>query len=348
MRYRRVIAGFLVVSLALSGASFFQRRMDEVRQQQFDDELLYLPNEKLLNHFTAGLSSVVADLLWLKCIHYTSKHFKGDRKFTWLAHMCDTITKLDPHFLEVYRYGGIFLAALKADDDASIKLMKSGIPPNPQRWELPYEIAMVYLLNRGDEPGSPECAAEYLSMAVATGEAPEMVLNVARGLQMKHSLFEIEEAMWNEILETSEDKLMRDMAQRKILELRVREACAMLDEAAGVYAQQFGKPPTNLADLSDAGLMTGTPPSPLGGTYFVDKEGKFQNTTILDGKVEQRLSRLQLATDRFREKEGRWPKALEELVDAELIRAVPNHPYDDGSWQYDAATGEVESVTSDQ
>ena len=49
---------------------------------RFDEELLYLPNENLLNHFTAGLSSVVADLLWLRTIHYTVKEFHDvDRKF---------------------------------------------------------------------------------------------------------------------------------------------------------------------------------------------------------------------------------------------------------------------------
>jgi hypothetical protein len=343
MNLRRAIVGFVAVAVALSCTFVAQKHMDAIRQEKFDDELLYLPNERLLNHFTGGLSSLVADMLWLKCIQYTSKHFKSDRKFTWLDNMCGTITRLDPYFADVYRYGGVFLAALKADNDASIKLLKSGIPKNPKHWELPYEIAMVYLLNRRDEPDSPERAAEYVAMAVATGEAPEMVLNVARGLQMKHNLFDIEEAMWKDLLTNSKDDIMRDMAERKLQELDIRKICVMLNKAVEVYTQQFGKRPAKLDGLAAAGLMTGQPPDTLGGSYFIDADGVVQNTTLLDGLVEQRLNRIQLAIGQFEKEYGRWPKTLGELVTVELLRKIPTHPYREGSWRYEPGTGEVSS-----
>ena len=124
---RWLVIAPLTVAIGLACCVMAQKHLDASRQTGFDEELLYLPNEKLLNHFTGGLDSVVADLLWLQCIQYTAEEFKGDHKYVWLNHMTDTITRLDPYFVDVYRYGGVFLAALKADNDASVNLMKRGM-----------------------------------------------------------------------------------------------------------------------------------------------------------------------------------------------------------------------------
>ncbi|HQK77296.1 MAG TPA: hypothetical protein PKZ25_13970, partial [Candidatus Hydrogenedentes bacterium] len=109
---RWLVIAPLTVAIGLACCVMAQKHLDASRQTGFDEELLYLPNEKLLNHFTGGLDSVVADLLWLQCIQYTAEEFKGDHKYVWLNHMTDPITRLDPYFVDVYRYGGVFLAAL--------------------------------------------------------------------------------------------------------------------------------------------------------------------------------------------------------------------------------------------
>ena len=37
---------------------------------------------------------------------------------------------------------------LKADDDAGIDLLERGVVANPRNFQLPYELAMIFLLNR--------------------------------------------------------------------------------------------------------------------------------------------------------------------------------------------------------
>lgn len=136
---RWLIAAPLAIALAWICSFAAQPRIDRIRKpQNLDEQLLYLPNEKLLRHFAGGMDSIVADLLWLRCIQYTALHFKTDRKFTWLRLMCGVITRLDPYFAPVYRHGGMFLAALDANDDAGLQLLHSGIEKNPDAWELPY------------------------------------------------------------------------------------------------------------------------------------------------------------------------------------------------------------------
>ena len=113
----RILAGILVAAFGIAFCRVAQLEIDDMRDDELDEELLYLPSEKLLNHFTVGMSSIIADLLWLRTIQYASKEFKSvDRKFTWLEQMCQMVTQLDPQFTGAYTYGGMLMAAAAIGD----------------------------------------------------------------------------------------------------------------------------------------------------------------------------------------------------------------------------------------
>ena len=338
---KRLAAMVLVVVVAFGSMAAIQHRLDAMRSPQPEDELLYLPNEHLLEHFTAGMSGVIADLLWIRCLLYTGKHFRGDHDVTWLNHLCEMTTRLDPYFVDAHRYGGVFLAMLRADDDACIRLLEKGMVNNPDAWELPYEIAMTYLLNRPNQPDSPEQAARYLAMAIKTGKAPPHVLALAESLQRGHNLLEVEREMW-ESMRGSDDRLLRDLAERKLILVELRVACANLGQAAGRYAAERGAPPKAIADLAAAGLIATLPQDPLGGSFFIDAAGHVQNTSVLDEQVERARAVLRGGIDAFRQNHGRWPANLEELETSGGMDVLPQHPYSGRAWQYDAAKGAVE------
>jgi hypothetical protein len=328
----------MVLALCLSITVYAQFRIDAKRANSADEELLYLPNEKLLSHFTAGQSSLIADLLWLRCIQYTTKEFNRDHKFTWLEQMCNVITDLDPYFSDVYRHGGMFLACMKGDDDASLHLLDKGIANNPDKWELMWEGAMVYLLNRRNEPGSPEMAAKYLAMAELTGQAPERLAITLDGLSRKHGLYAIERGRWSEAM-LSGDSMIRQMAERKLAEVDIREITDKLNEAFQQYTKLKGTSPNDLSDLVSAGLISHLPEDKLGGRFFI-KDGKVLNTTLLDSDLEARRRRLQAAIDKFMLHQGRPPESLEELKNTEFLILIPDHPYG-RMWDYDPKTGKV-------
>jgi hypothetical protein len=222
---RALALPLLAAALLYAGVVASQTRLDAARRAMAPpgEELLYLPNERLLTHFTAGMSGVIADLLWIQCVQYTAAEAKGARNFTWLNHMVNTVVRLDPHFTDAYRYGGMFLAALKADDNASLDLLHRGMIMQPMAWELPYEAAMVYLLNRRDAPEGPKRAAIYLARSAATGKAPPFVADIAAQLQGEYNLLDVEEQMWRNILR-SPDALLHDLALEKLRELERRRA----------------------------------------------------------------------------------------------------------------------------
>ena len=331
-----------LVTLVLVGG--IQARLDEQRVRAFDQELLYLPNEHLLTHFTAGMGPVIADFLWLRTLSYTVEEFHGDGRFTWLAQMGDVMTRLDPYFVNAYRFTGMFLAALKADDDASIELLKRGIPHNPTAWELPHEIGLIYLTNRRDWPGAPELAAQWLRASDATGQAPERVRATLEGLLAQHRLTDLERSMWENILLSSKDQFERAIAERKLNELLIRENVELLNQAADRFETVEGRRPASFADMVSAGILPGEPDSRdvFGGHYFVDDEGTVRNTTLLDLLVEQRQNRLMGAVRRFHRDEGRWPHDLDELVLHGQLNQLPPHPYPERAWRYDPDTGTIE------
>lgn len=336
----------LLVALMVSAVSFAvivtaQFRIDGQRLERPFDELLYMPNERLLNHFTAGMSSIVADWLWIRCTQYTARHFRGDHDFAWLNHLCNMITRLDPYFVAAYRYGGIFLAMLKADDDACINLLEKGMVRNPYAWELPNEIAMTYLINRPDDPDSPKQAAKYLAMAVETGRAPQSVIELASALQMKQDMRDVERTMWESLLR-GPDAFLREIATQKLQTLGLRDTCAQLDMAASMYEQRLGVRPATLLDLVTGGIVTSLPADPLGGSFFLDANGKAQNTTVLDERVARALGTYRSALDKFHNKHGKWPATLRELADDRIMTEFIPHPYAGRDWQYDPVSGHIE------
>lgn len=343
-RMRWGVVAPVVAVLTLAGVAGVQGRIDAQRERVFDQELLYLPNEHLLTHFTAGMAPVIASVLWLRTLSYTVAEFHGDGRFTWLAQMGDVVTRLDPHFLNAYRYTAMFLAALRADDDASIELLQRGIPHNPQAWQLPYEIGMVYLTNRRDEPGAATMAAHWLQAATATGTAPNKVWATAEGLMQQHRMADLERAMWIEVLETAEDDFERSIAVRKLEELAIRETVTALNEAVGVFEERMGRAPGSLAELHTAGILPALPETtdPLGGTFRIEADGTVTNTTLLDVRADRLRSQLAARVRDFEREKGRRPVSLDELVTHEFLRRVPEHPYPGQAWQYDPATGLVE------
>jgi len=325
----------LLVTLVITA----QLRVDAARAP-VKDELLYLPNEKLLNYFTCGMDSIIADFLWLRCVQYTASELKGDRAFTWLNHMLHTCVRLDPYFKDVYRYGGIFLASLRADDDAGLRLLEKGVAQVPTAWELPYEMAMIHLLNRKGEPGARERARLYLAMSADTGRAPAFVADLVDKLREAGAITDtaIEREMWEKLAE-SDDRLLRDMAVRKLEELAIREYCRALTEQAARHARRTRTPVKDLDELLRAGVITALPQDPFGGSFFIDADGVVRNTSLLDEDLRRRETAIRNVLEKFHRDQGRWPASLEELVRPGYLAVLPEHPYPGRDWRYAPETG---------
>ncbi len=335
----------LVVGLSLAGIYGVQRQIDRHHRLHFDEQLLFLPNARLLNYFTAGLNTVIADILWVKTILYMSQEFHSQsRKFTWLDHMCTTVTRLDPYFTGAYVNGATLCAAI-GNDEVADRILRNGIRHRPDRWELPFEMAKLYILNRRDRPEAPAYSSFFLIWAaqLSEGKQAEDLSRWAEAIQLQHNLKEEGRRIWENVLRTSGSSLMRQIAERKLREMDLHDLLEILQKKVDAYTRQEGHAPASLDDLVTAGLLPRVPVDPLGGKLFIDNKGRVNSTALVAETVRLARRRIENAILKFKDKNDRYPASLDELVSSGVLsKKIPN-PYPGATWIYDPQTGAVRS-----
>lgn len=336
------IAGVVLITIgSIASIGFSQHRIDTLHESALEGELLYIPSEKLLTHFTAGMSNVIADLLWIETIQYTVKEFKEqERKFEWLEHMCHAVADLDPHFIGAYTNGATFLSSIGADDEA-LKLLKLGFRRNPRSWEIPHEIVKIYVLNRRDRPESPAVTTHYLRMMAERHEHPEMYLMWARRIQEQNDLTHEAREIWEDVLANSKDKFIRELASANLRILVIGENVDTLNKLAERFETAMGRRPRDIQELVDVGMLETVPVQDAdSGRYFLDETGEVQNTVLLED-VKNRMLIAINARGRLTAKDrGRNAVDLDEWLEW-IGEDLPEHPLPGGTWKYAAAKGEL-------
>ncbi len=341
MMMRRLLIAPLVIVIALALTAASQNRLDALDViQDVDDELLYLPNQKLLVHFTGGLSSIVADVLWLGTIKYVIQEYhQGESKFTWLEHMCNAVTRLDPYFTGAYTYGGMLLGSVGAADQGLL-LLRRGAVNNPNSPDIFYELAKIYVLNQRDRPEATALLVHYLRAVVERTDQPTFFLNWLESLHKQHDLAQDARDIWLDIVLNSGNEFLRELATNKILELDILDNIEAIEKGVEFYQNQTGKKPETLAELIEAGLLSGDPQSEAHGRYYIDAKGNVQNIALQDILTHDLRNSLNAKTKLFQVEKGRFPASLGEIAEW-LGRDLLPHPYTDRQWHYDPATGIV-------
>lgn len=333
-RWLRGLAAAALVCTALCAAFAVQLQIDAAREAP-EDQLLYLPNDKLLVHLTGGMHSVIADVLWLQTVQYTAREFHSqDHKFTWLEHMANTTVRLDPYFTGVYKYGATLMAAIGNDTGAE-QLLRKGLFARPDRHEIPFEMAKIYMMNRREWLGATAATAYYLAWAGTRADDPERAKGLftwSRNLQRQNQLAESSRQVWEAMYRGAADPMIRELAERNLALLEAERIAEALQEAAGKYAAQHGAPPQNMHALEEAGLIAGRPQDGLGGGYYIDAGGRVLSETMLRDDADRRRGMLQAGISRFESMHSRLPRSLAEMEEADSIPFMPKTPLPEQKW----------------
>ncbi|MDP7639608.1 MAG: hypothetical protein QGG73_07820 [Candidatus Hydrogenedentes bacterium] len=340
---KRIIAAPLIFVVAIASNKVAQDRIDSMKGGSFDEELLFLPNDRLLTHFTVGLSSVIADILWVRAIDYASREFHNpDRKFTWLADLVNMVVRLDPYFEGAYARGGMLLAGIGADDEA-LNVLHRGLIANPYSSDISFELIQVFLLNRREREETPRLVGHYLRIAAELAENEEYAryyLQLAHDIGRKYDLLGHAMLMWQDVIANADDDVTRQLAEERLLDLIILENVKMLGQVLTLYAEHMGKQPERLDEVIAAGVLNELPGDKRHGRYFIDAAGEIQNTVLLESRRERVVRALNSEMRRFREAHGRYADSLEEWS-RWSGGLIPEHPYDGESWAYDNGTGEL-------
>ena len=91
---------------------------------------------------------------------------------------------------------------------------------------------------------------------------------------------------WMEILETSEDEYVRNVAWKHVRELKIAVDLNDLTQALSVYHERHGVWPRHLGTLRTDGVVSALPLDPEGKSYLYDRGSgrvSHQGTQVVGG-----------------------------------------------------------------
>jgi hypothetical protein len=80
--------------------------------------------------------------------------------------------------------------------------------------------------------------------------------------------------LWKDIYNSAVDPSVKKNALLHLQLLKVKEDCKQLDALADEYAKRYGKRPSRMSEMVQAGLLSGIPGDPLGFAYVLGEDGK--------------------------------------------------------------------------
>ena len=227
------------------------------------DQIRFLPSGKALNFVAMGYDEVIADLLWARATLLFGENFgKGEQDwYTWLYHMMDLATDLDPQFRAAYKYGGTMLRVDGVFVAQSSMIFAKGSHALPEEWYFPFGIAMNYFITKKDN----RLAAFYMRKAASLPRSPFYLRNLAATLTDESQGLENALAFLTQELQVVPEGAARRAIEVKIFETRYEIAVRDAETVIREHRRLTGRLPASPPEVTAAGLEL--PPDPLQGVW---------------------------------------------------------------------------------
>lgn len=280
---------FLFFILAVSLVSFSEEKLlrihseVQVRMERPEREVLYLPSGVGLQFLSFGYQNFVADILWFHTISYFGKHYRGDRNYTWLSHMCSLVAELNPRARHVVEFCGTMLAWEAERPKEALVLLSKAIDREPEYWNYYYlkGFTEFYFLN------DSAAAQESLEKGASLPDAPAFVARLAAEKMLSSDPTSAIRFLSQMIQEAESGRRPLDEIQLSSLKSKLRQSIHeanlyTYDSALKAYVKKYGNLPRGLEELVEGGFLQ-VPSSgfsdPYGGTYYIDPETQTVRST---------------------------------------------------------------------
>ncbi|HIE05348.1 MAG TPA: hypothetical protein EYP58_00960 [bacterium (Candidatus Stahlbacteria)] len=298
--------------------------------------MMYFPSGRFLKVAICGFDILVANLVWLRAIQYYGQHVLTDYQYEWLPHIFNILTKLDPLFINGYRFGGVIISEDAQNPKEAKVLLKRGIVHNPLRWELPFDIGFIcYTIDKDYHN-----AAKYFKLA-ALREGPQgRAIRFAAHSFRKAKEWRRAKDLWREVMKNATHERKIELAQRSICYIRVDEEIEDLMKVITKFQIREKRRPEDLGELVEKGYIREIPDEPFGGRYLLGEGGVATSTTLLLDELEFIVRFLNHRISAYRTAKAKFPEKLEDLIKEKFIPKIPRHPFGK-QYFYDANQGKV-------
>ncbi len=213
-----------------------------------------LPSASSLEHFSSGLNTVLADVLWLVTIQY---YGGGDPygMYRQLPNLVESIITLDKRFLYPYTFAGIVLPN-EGFSDQALQILKQGEKALPNEWTLPYYEATIYYINKKDN----KLAAESYQRASQKPGAPDNTKFLSAIEFSKADDLNTAIAIFTNLAKTSSNSYFK---QRSQLYVDHYTLLRDLNTAIQAFHKNENRYPNSLQELVTKNYITEVPADPL-------------------------------------------------------------------------------------
>lgn len=333
--------GLAVLVLAVALGGFAHSVGERARYSKLNsgspDDLLYLPESRVLRAAALGYTNLFADFIWLRAIQYYGEHRLTDRNYPQAERLFHTIYDLDPAFKGATRFGALVLAQDARDSAGAITLLEGAERDNPTVWEYPFDQGFIHhTIER-----KLDRAAEDYKRAAAIPGAPDLALRLAGLVLSRTGDHEAARAVWTSILDDPPNEMMRRLAERGFKNVAMEETEEKLTECVATFRAKRGRTPNDWSELQAAGLLDVVPSEPYGGRYFLDPaDGSVRATTTIDRDMSRQRDVVTSVAEAVKERDGAFPGSIEEMVKSGELKEAPSRPLG-LALTYDPATGRV-------
>lgn len=250
----------LLMLLAAPLVPFSQQRIDRLAGAfRPQEEVLYLWSGEHVKRLVPGFESLAADIYWLRTVQYFGgqRRFAAEKRFELLRPLIEITTTLDPRLEVAYRYGAIFLSeppplgAGRPED--GVRLLERGVAAMPEAWRLRQDLGFFHYLFLKDA----QTASRILLEAAEVKGAAFWLRTLAADLLTKGGDREASRRMWKQMLEQSEEGIIRDNARSRLSILDSLDAADAVARGVLEFEQRHGRRPARLEELVAAGLWRG-------------------------------------------------------------------------------------------
>lgn len=180
------------------------------------ERALFLPPPEALRVASLGFNNVAADVIWLLTIQYIGGHILSDRNIPELFRLIDTVVTLDPHFVEAYTLGALFMNYSGGNVPGAIALLERGARANPTRWEPPHDLARTYYLDLKDY----QKALRWFEVTDRMPGCPHYVPRFIARLYAATGQRETALELWQAMRDSATSDWVREIAEREIAKLQ--------------------------------------------------------------------------------------------------------------------------------
>lgn len=297
----RAILFFATLAVLVLTTAELRSHLERRQSARADaEEPIYLPRSEFLRPLSLGYHNALADVLWFRAINYFGKHYRSDRTYPWLAHICDLVTDLDPRAQHVYRFAGLILPWEAGQADEGIRLLEKGTRALPDSWTLAYYLGFNYFFFKNDL----EAATRHLQRAAALPGAHHAVAKLAAILTTETAGAETTIAFLKDLEQNVDSDRVRKVLHRNLEDAAAAVAIQRLEDAVAAHRRATGRAPRKLEDLVAGGFVDAIPRDPFGGHFEIGDDDAVRSST---GRTPSRTH-----TSRFRERalEGKSGAAL--------------------------------------